>query len=108
MQPTEWLHVKWPPWAEIEVARGRAINHLINSCAEASEFIQTEQHQDQFKASEKVNIRNAVQFIKAWLDESQYASKDDFEAQQELLEDVMIEAKLRFIGLSVELPSDDD
>ena len=108
MKPTEWLHVKWPTWAEIEAERDRAREKVINSCVEASECIQAEQHQDQFKASEKVNIRNAVQFIKAWLDESQDASKDDFEAQQELLEDVVNEAKLRFDGLSVELPSDTD
>ena len=107
MKPTEWLHVKWPTWAEIEAGH-RAKESLIKACVEASELIQAEQHQYQFEDSEKDNIRNAVQFIKAWLDESQDASKDDFEAQQELLEDVMIEAKLRFSGLSVELPSDAD
>ena len=108
MKPKEWLHVKWPPWAEIEAERDRSRQNLINSCVEASEFIQAEQHQDQFKASEKDNIRNAVQFIKAWLDESQDASKDDFEAQQELLEDVVTVAQLRFDGLTVEIPSDTD
>ena len=81
---------------------------MINSCVEASEFIQAEQHQDQFKASEKVNILNAVTFVEACLDKNQDAGRDDFEAQQELLEDVVNEAKLRFDGLSVELPSDTD
>ena len=102
-----WLHIKWPTWAEIEAGH-RAKERLIKACVEASELIQAEQHQDQFEDSEKDNIRNAVQFIKAWLDESQEASKDDFEAQQELLEDVVNVAKLRFDGLSVEIPSDTD
>ena len=108
MDSKRGLWVRWPPWAEIEAERNRARQSLINSCVEASEFIQAEQHQDQFKASEKLNIRNAVQFIKAWLDESQDASKDDFEAQQEVSEDVVNPVKLRFDGLSVELPSDTD
>ena len=108
MKPTEWLHVKWPPWADIEAARDRAIGNLLNSCIEANKFLHAEQHQDKFEASEKDNIRNAVQFVEAWLDEYPDAAGADFEAKQELLEDVVIGIKLRFDGLSVELPSDTD
>ena len=112
MDSKRWLWVDWPPWADVEADRGRgkveARHSLINCCVEATNFLQAEQHQDQFEASEKVNIRNAVQFIEAWSDKNQDAGRDDFEAQQELLEDVVNEVKLRFDGLSVELPSDTD
>ena len=112
MASKRWLWVEWPPWTDVDAERNRgkveARQSLMNYCVEASNFLQAGHHPDQFKDSEKVNIQKAVQYTLAWLDMNQHAGRDDFEAQQEVLEDVVNPVKLRIDGLSVELPSDSE
>ena len=86
-----------------------AENDLKICCITTNNFLEEGGHHFLgFDPDDKMNIRNALGYTWEWLSMHPHAKKHEFEAQLEVLEEVVLPIMMRVQGLSAELPSDSD